>query len=711
MIEKLIRWAVQNRLIVLILAFALLGYGLYAFNNINVEAYPDPAPAIVEIVARYPGASAEEVERQVTIPLEVALAGMPGLKYTQTQSMFELCHIRNQFEYGLDQPAARQEILNRLQMAQLPAGITPEISPQSPTGEIFRYVLTNPKDAAGHDVYSLNDLKSLQDFTLERSFRRLPGVADVCSFGGTVKRYEIHPDPARMQRYGITLQNIKDAISSSNSNAGGEYVTEGDTAHVVRFLGLIGYGQDPMETAMGMKDPVAARDYLRSEEERRVREIRQIVLTATNNVPVRIDNVVEGGPLHEGDPVDRQGVVVGWQTRLGHVERSYPLLDAQGKEVLDAHGKRVWHDDPNVVQCICLLRKGDQSLPVLAEVEALVKMLNGSPGRMLPGVKILPYYDRTDLIHVTTDTVRENLLAGMGLVIVVLFMFLSNVRGALIVAVNIPLALLFAFAVLFLRGKSANLLSIGAVDFGIIVDSTVIIVENIYRHLSSGLNADLAIGRRIALAANEIQRCLFYSTAIMICAFLPLFAMSGPEGQIFGPMAETYAFALGGALLLALALSPVLCTFFLKNIKPRRDNFLVRGLQASYLRQLQRCLEHRWLTLAFFTTLIAGTVVSLQFLGSEFMPELEEGNIWIQAQFPLNSSLEEVCALSQKAHEIMKRYPEAEMVLTQVGRPDDGTDPAGFYNAEYFMPLKPESQWPIPPGRSRPAPRMNYPTS
>ncbi len=302
------------------------------FENINVEAYPDPAPAIVEIVARYPGASAEEVERQVTIPLEVALAGMPGLKYTQTQSMFELCHIRNQFEYGIDQSAARQEILNRLQMAQLPAGISPAISPQSPTGEIFRYVLTNPKDAAGHDIYDLNDLKSLQDFTLERSFRRLPGVADVASFGGTVKRYEIHPDPARMQRYGIALQQIKDAISASNSNAGGEYVIEGDTAHVVRFLGLIGCGQDPIEVAMGMKDPVAARDYLRGEEERRLREIRQIVLTATNNVPVRVDDVVEGGPLHEGDAADSQGVVVGLANtpRSRDAELSTPRFSGKG---------------------------------------------------------------------------------------------------------------------------------------------------------------------------------------------------------------------------------------------------------------------------------------------------------------------------------------------------------------------------------------------
>ncbi len=262
------------------------------------------------------------------------------------------------------------------------------------------------------------------------------------------------------------------------------------------------------------------------------------------------------------------------------------------------------------MQCICLLRKGDQSLPVLAEVKALVKQLNESPGRLLPGVQITPYYDRTELIHVTTDTVRENLLAGMGLVALVLFMFLTNVRGVLIVAVNIPLALLFAFAVLFLRGKSANLLSIGAVDFGIIVDSSVIIVENIYRHLSGGLHAELPIGQRIILASNEIHRCLFYSTAIMICAFLPLFTMSGPEGQIFGPMAETYAFALGGALLLALALSPVLCTFFLKDLKPTRDNFLVRALHASYLRQLQRCMDHRWLTLAFFGVVVAGTVAA-----------------------------------------------------------------------------------------------------
>ncbi len=702
MIKNLIQWAVQSRLVVVLLAVALMVFGIYSFMRVNVEAYPDPAPAIVEIVARYPGASAEEVERQVTIPLEVALAGMPGLQYARTQSLFELCHIRNQFEYGVDPAQARQEVLNRLRLAALPAGVSPDISPQSPTGEIFRYVLVNPKDSAGRGIYDLNDLKSLQDWTLERLFRRLTLIADVSSFGGTVKRYEIHPDPARMQRYGVTLQQIKDAISSSNANAGGDYIVAGGAAHVVRSLGLIGGGQDAMETAMGMKDPLAARDYLRAEEARRIGEIRQIVLTATNNVPVRIDDVVEGGPLRSGQPTGHKGVVVGHQTRLGHVLFSNPLRDSRGKELLDAKGQRQWRNDDDVVQCVVLLRKGAQSLPALEQVHVLVKQLNETPGRLLPGVKILPYYDRTDLIHVTTETVRENLLAGMGLVILVLLMFLTNVRSALIVAINVPLALLFAFSVLFLRGKSANLLSIGAVDFGIIVDSSVIMVENIYRHLSTGLHAELPIGERVIRASSEIQRSLAFSTAIMVCAFLPLFTMSGPEGQIFGPMADTYAFALGGALLLALVLSPVLCDLFLPRLRPKPDNLFVRAVLASYLRQLQRCLHHRWLTLGVFAALVAATVAAIPMLGREFMPELEEGNIWIQAQFPLNSSLEEVCALSAKAHEILKQCPEGEAVLTQVGRPDDGTDPAGFYNAEFFLPLKPHGQWPILPGGSRP---------
>lgn len=337
-----------------------------------------------------------------------------------------------------------------------------------------------------------------------------------------------------------------------------------------------------MEKAMALTDPVAARDLLREEERQRIREIREIVLNATNNVPVHVDDVVEGGPLRGGMP-GKAGVVVGYQTRLGRVMRSRPEKDAEGREVLDADGQRKWTDEEDVVQGIILLRKGEQSLPALADIEALVKELNETPGRLLPGVKLDMLYDRSELIDVTTHTVRENLMTGMGLVAIVLLMFLSNVRGALIVAINVPLALLFAFVLLFVRGKSANLLSIGAVDFGIIVDSSVIIVENIYRHLSGGLHADRPLGERIVLATSEIQRSLFFSTAIMVCAFLPLFTMAGPEGQIFKPMADTYAFALGGALLLAFMLSPVLCSLFLGRLQPREDNLLVRWFRGSYL--------------------------------------------------------------------------------------------------------------------------------
>ena len=694
MIKKLIHWAIYNRLVVLLLAVVLLAFGVYAFLHVNVEAYPDPAPAIVEVVCQYPGASAEEVERQVTIPMEVALAGMPGLTYTRTQSFFELCHIRNQFEYGIEYQAAKQEIINRFQTAQLPAGVVPQISPQSPIGEMFRYTLRNPVDSKGQPIYSLNDMKSLQDFTLERLFRRLPRIGDVTSYGGTVKRYEIHPDPVRMQRYGITLQQLKDAVSSSNNNVGAQYVSQGEAVQVVRSLGLIGQGEDPIETAMAMTDPVAARDYLRAEEQRRIREIRQTVINATGNVPVHVDDVVEGGPLKFSDVPGVQGVVVGYQTRLGRVMRSRPRRDDRGNEVLDEHGRREWVNCDDVVQGIVLLRKGEQSLPALASIEALVDELNNTPGRLLPGVQLEMLYDRTELIDVTTHTVRENLLAGMGLVAVVLVMFLSNVRSALIVAINVPLALLFAFVVLFVRGKSANLLSIGAVDFGIIVDSSVIIVENVYRHLTGGLHADLPLEQRILRASGEIDRSLFFSTAIMVCAFLPLFTMAGPEGQIFGPMADTYAFALGGALLLALTLSPVLCVLFLGGVQPTRDNLLVRWFRASYLRQLGWCLAHPWITLGGFSVVVGITIALLPLVGREFMPELEEGNIWVQGFFPLNSSLEEVCQRVRVARDIMKKFPETQEVFSQAGRPDDGTDPSSFYMAEFFLPMKPSSEWP-----------------
>jgi cobalt-zinc-cadmium resistance protein CzcA len=699
MIHWLIKWAVHNPLVVLLLTAALIVVGVYSFVNINVEAYPDPAPAIVEVVAQYPGASTEEVERQVTIPLEVTFAGMPGLKYTRTKSLFGLSHLRNQFDYGIDFFAARQEVINRLQSLQpLPPGVQPQISPQSPTGEIYRYTLKSPQDQYGQDIYTLNDLKALQDWVLEREFRRVPRIMDVSSTGGTVKRYEVHPDPDRLRRYGVTLQQLQTALTNSNQNVGGDYLRKGNTVLSVRSIGLFGGGEDPVLQVLDLKDPVQAAARLREEENRRIREIRQVVIASVNNVPVKVEHVVEGGPLGPGEPLGEHGVVVSHQTRLGRVSLSKPA-DAGDPAALqrlpDGQVVRAWRDEDDKVQCIVLLRKGEDTPPALRDVRAKVKELNDpESGRMLPGVKIEPYYDRGELMNITTETVEENLLTGIILVVVILLMFLSNVRTALIVAINIPLALLFAFSVLYFRGKSANLLSIGAVDFGIIVDSSVIMVENIFRHLSAGEYIELPLRERIIKAAREVEKPLFYSTLIMVCAFIPLFTMTGTEGQLFGPMADTYAFALAGALVLAVVLCPVLCALLFRRPRPVRDNFLVRFMKRRYLGQLQVCLDHRFITLGVMLALIAGTALLLPSVGREFMPQLEEGNLWITAMFPLNVSMERVAEVMDKARAIMVSYPEVEVLVPAIGRPDDGTDPTGYYRVEVFAPLRPQKEWP-----------------
>jgi heavy metal efflux system protein len=731
MVRLLIGWALNNPLVVILMSCALVAFGVYSFRNVNVEAYPDPAPPLIEVIALFPGGSAEEVERQVTVPLEVTLAGMPGLKYTRSYSLFGLSDVKCQFEYGTDYLAARQEVINRLQFTQpLPPGVSPQLSPESPTGEIFRYVLNSPKDGAGHDVYTLSDLKALQDWVLERAFRQVPRIVDVTSFGGTVKRYEIHPDPDRMKQFGITLGQIQTALANANLNVGGDYVIQGPVAMNVRGVGLFGGGQDPVNQVLGMKDSdparvaeleqaekdnspdlprlreqqrvrlaTAAAARLREEEGDRIREIRSIVLTSISNREILLEDVVEGGRLSAGERPGERGVVVGHQTRLGRVSMGKPLEVTRPDgtyRVVDSRGNLVWRDEEDKVQCIVLLRKGEDSLPALKDVEKKVAELNDpASGKMLPGVFIEPYYDRTDLINVTTETVQENLLVGILLVVVILFMFISNVRTAVIVAVNIPLALLVAYSVMFLRGKSANLLSIGAVDFGIIVDSSVIMVENVYRHLSSGEHRELPLKERILRACHEVEKPLLFSTLIMVCAFIPLFTMSGPEGALFGPMAQTYGFALAGALVLALTLAPVLCLLFFKHLRPTPDNFLVRWLKSGYLRQLDRVLRHRWVALALFTGLILLTAVyAVPRLGHEFMPELEEGNLWVRGRFPLNVSLERVTQDAEQVRHVLTSYPEVETAVVQIGRPDDGTDVCGFYNIEMFVPLRPQKDWP-----------------
>jgi cobalt-zinc-cadmium resistance protein CzcA len=683
MLRALIAWSVSNPLIILLCVAALAGVGTYSFLNVNVEAYPDPAPAIIEVVAQYPGASAEEVERQVTIPLEVTLAGMPGLKYTRSKSLAGLSHLRNQFDYGVDFFAARQEVINRLQFVQnLPAGVSPQISPVTPTGELVRYTLTNPTNALGQPLYTLNDLKALQDWTLEREFRRVPGVIDMTGFGGMVKRYEVRPSPALLQAKSLSLSQVANALANSNLNVGADVLFQGPNAMNVRGVGLFGQGQDPTQEILGWKDATAAADHLRAEEAKRLVQIRKTVVATVNGQPIDIDHIVEGGPLTSLAQPSDQGVVIGYQTRLGKVGRS-----------IRVNGE--WVDEPDVVMGIVLMRKYEKTREVLDKVNAKIDELNENSGRLLPGVQMDRIFDLSRLIHLTTETVRENLLLGMGLVTVILLMFLSNVRSAFIVAINVPLALLFAFSVLFLRGKSANLLSIGAVDFGIIVDSSVIMVENIYRHISAGEHAELPLRERIVRASGEVQRALLFSTLIMVCAFLPLFTMSGPEGQIFGPMADTYAFALGGALLLALTLAPVLCLLLFRHLGPSRDNFLVRFLKRRYLWQLNLCLRFRWVTLGVMAALLAFTVSLAPSLGGEFMPELEEGNLYIRGTFPVNIGLEEAADKAKIAREIMREFPEVELVVSQTGRPDDGTDPTGYYNVEFQVPLKSEKEWPL----------------
>jgi cobalt-zinc-cadmium resistance protein CzcA len=532
---------------------------------------------------------------------------------------------------------------------------------------------------------------------------------------------------------------LQNAIGNANQTVGGDYASQGQVSFTVRSVGLIRGGVDPVNKVFKYDAPRAA-NYLRQEEQRRVRDLRGLVITSINNQPIRVEDVVEGGRGSPGESVAEQGVVVSNQTRLGRVAYYRPLRERKpgSAETLADVGE----DDSDVVECIVLLRKGEETLPALRDLRAKVKALNDpSYGRLLPGVQIETYYDRSELLSVTTETVTENLIVGVVLVTLILLLFIGdgytaiglgaglavllgllhfgnaglaaliglglvgvllykfvanegNVRTALIVAVNIPLALMFAFAVLFLRGKSANLLSIGAVDFGIIVDSTVILVENVYRHISSGDQADLPLRERIYNAIKEIDKALLFSTLIMVCAFVPLFAMTGPEGQLFGPMAQTYACSLGGALLLALTLSPVLCLLFFRKMKPTPENFILRAMKSGYLKQLERCLRYRGVTVGIMSILAIATACMLPWVGTEFMPELEEGNLWIRGTLPLNVTLERTAENSKTARAIIASYPEVQSIVAQLGRPDDGTDTAGFYNSEYFVPLQPEDKWP-----------------
>jgi len=622
LIRRLVDFSLHRPGVVLLLTLGLIVAGLVSYHMLDIEAYPNPSPPLVEVIVQPPGWSAEEVERYVTVPMEVGLSGIPGLDHMRSQSLFGLSDVKCYFEWGTDYQEARQEVLNRLPSVPLPAGLQGQISPWNAIGEVFRYLVRGPR-------YTLMDLKSAEDWILEREFKRVPGVIDVVSFGGETKQYQVNVEPVRLLGQGVTLTQLETALANANQNVGGQRLNVGEQSYDVRGLGLVSS----------------------------VKDIANTVIAVQKGVPVRVRDVA--------------AVDIGARPRLG----------------------MVGHDgEPEVVQGTVLMRYGGQTAPTLKGVYERVAQIR-KYHLLPPGMDIEPFYDRGELVSTTTHTVLENLLLGMGLVVVILLLFLGHTRAGLIAAVNIPLALLAAFCGVVATGTSANLISLGAVDFGIIIDSTVIMIENIVRHLG---RRELGNTRqRISAAAAEVGRPMAFSTLIMGVAFLPLFTMTGVSGVIFSPLAHTYAFAIGGAILLALTLTPVLSRRFLRDeAKEHHENALMRTLQRAYDPVFRFGLRTSRLALVYLLAPLALCVVVFHFIGREFMPKLEEGNLWIRATLPNSVSLDVSSRYVGPMRAIIRRHPEVVTVVSQLGRPDDGTDVSGFFNVEFFAPLKPFDTWP-----------------
>src|SRR5262245_44963091 len=620
--NRLIELVLRERLLVIALAAALLLGGAYAFKNLNIEAYPDPSPPLIEIIAQQSGWSAEEMERLVTLPLETQLNGMPELEHLRSISLFGLTDIKCYFEYAADYNFVRQDVLNRLQIVTLPEGVQPALSPQYATGEIYRYELRN-------EGSSLMDLKTAQDWILERQFKQVPGVIDVVSFGGQTKEFHVDLDPNKLIQFNVSVQRVMQAIFNSNANVGANYLELGEQSYNVRGIGLF-----------------------RNEE-----DIGNVQVAEHGGTPIYVKQLGE--------------VSVGAKTPIGRVGRD---------------------SNPDIVQGVVLMRKGGKSRPTLEAVRKKVEIINNNA---LPkGMKIVPYYDRTDLIKITTRTVTRTLVTGMILVTLILMAFLGDLRASLVVAITIPLSLMFTFILMVIRGDSANLISMGAIDFGIIVDASVVMVENIARHLSEDSASGLDLTRTTAAAAQEVVKPIIFSTAVIVAAFLPLFTMTGVEGKVFGPMAMTYGLALAGALILALTFSPAMSSLVLKPRRGHRDTFLVRWTRAGYARALRASLAKPALTVGVAALSLVAAGVALRFLGGEFMPKLEEGNLYVRASMPNSISFSYASQLVDQMREVFRKYPEVTTVISQLGRPEDGTDPTSFFNCEFVVLLKPFDEWP-----------------
>ena len=633
--HALVGAALQQRILVLILAVAMMAGGFFAYKQLNIEAYPDPVPPLVDIVTQNPGQSSEEIERYVTIPIEVQMAGLPFVRSVRSTSLTGLSDVKVQFTYDLSYAQASQMVINRLsQLGPLPNGAQPSLSPTSPIGEIYRYRLVGPPG------YSVADLKTIQDWVLERRLKSVPGVIDVTTWGGKSKTFDITVDLDKLLANGLTLKQVIDALNGANINVGANTVNLGPQSAVIRSVGQI----------------------------RTMRDIEHTMLTVRDGAPILVSDVAK--------------------VSVGHL----PRLGVAGHD-----------NDDDIVQGIVLMRRGAETLPTLRAVEQEVERINASD-LLPPGMKIERIYDRRFLVEVTTRTVLHNMVMGVGLVFLIQWLFLGNLRSALIVAATIPFALFFAVIILVLSGESANLLSMGAIDFGIIVDATVIMIENIFRHLAEsggrharptagvpeGLSGKLAT---IYVASGEVTKAIFFSATIIIAGFLPLFTLSGVEGHIFGPMAKTYAYALTGGLLATFTVSPALAAVLLPEKVSEAETLIVRFLRRGYRRLAGLVLEARIATVLGGAALIGAAALAGSTVGLEFLPKLEEGNIWLRAALPPSVSLDEGNVYANSMRKLVKSFPEVETVITQHGRPDDGTDPDGFSNVEFFVPLKPFEQW------------------
>lgn len=634
MIAALVDFALRNRWMVLGGTLVLSVWGVISFRNLPIEAYPDVANNYVQIITQWPGRSAEEIERQVTVPVEIQMAGIPRLTHLRSTTLAGLSSVMLIFDDNSTSDMNREHVLERLSQVNLPAGLVPQMGTDwSPVGQIYWYTLesTNP-------AYDVMEKKSLEDWTLEKSFKSVPGVVDVSSFGGPTKEYQVRLDPDKLIAYGLSISQVEQQLAANNTNGGGSFIEEGSQQINVQSIGLYTSVQD----------------------------IENTVVKAQNGTAVRIKDIAK--------------VVQGPKIRLGQIGRATHLSD----------GTIV--DNPDTVEGIVLLQKGDDSDPVLQGIHEEVKKLNG--GILPKGVKIVPFLDRSDLVSFTVDTVERNLTAGVVLVSIILLLFLGNIRGAIIVALTIPFALLFAAICLDLAHIPANLLSLGALDFGMVVDGTVVMIENMVRHMN--LKNDVrSPARRIRDAAHEVQRPVFFARGIIITSYLPIFTLQAVEGRLFKPMAWTVTFALLGALVFAILAAPVMAGFAFQNGAKEWQNPVMEWLTIHYRESVRAAIVHRNLTLGISTVLFLISVY-LTFggpIGSEFLPHLDEGSLWVRGTLAPSEGPTASVDFTNKARLVMASFPEVTEVVSQTGRPDDGTDTAGFFNTEYFVDLKPKEKW------------------